>query len=235
MTNDKEPDSETLRRAAAGDSVAIAEAFSGHRPRLRRMVQLRLDRRLQGRIDPSDVLQEAYLEVARSLADYLKNPEIPFYLWVRFITGRKLQAVHRHHLGTLARDAGREVFLHRGALPQASSVSLAEQLLGRYASPSQAAVKAELQIRVQEALNGMDAIDREVLAFERQWWKYAGAKEQAIRDLFDMSATRYYQVLNALIDSPEALVADPMLVKRLRRLRSTRQRTRSARRLGLDA
>ena len=74
-----------------------------------------------------------------------------------------------------------------------------------------------------------------ILAFERQWWKYAGAKETAIRDLFDMSATRYYQVLNALIDKPEALVADPMLVKRLRRLRSTRQRTRSARRLGLDA
>ncbi len=83
--------------------------------------------------------------------------------------------------------------------------------------------------------SGLSERDREVLAFERQWWKYAGAKEQAIRDLFDMSATRYYQVLNALIDSPEALVADPMLVKRLRRLRSTRQRTRSARRLGLDA
>ena len=77
--------------------------------------------------------------------------------------------------------------------------------------------------------------DREILAFERQWWKYAGAKETAIRDLFDMSATRYYQVLNTLIDKPEALVADPMLVKRLRRLRATRQRTRSARRLGLDA
>ena len=77
--------------------------------------------------------------------------------------------------------------------------------------------------------------DRQILAFERQWWKYAGAKETAIRDLFDMSATRYYRVLNALIDKPEALVADPMLVKRLRRLRSTRQRTRSARRLGLDA
>ena len=77
--------------------------------------------------------------------------------------------------------------------------------------------------------------DLAVLAFERQWWKYAGAKESAIKDLFDMSATRYYQVLNALIDRPEALVADPMLVKRLRRLRTTRQRTRSARRLGLDA
>jgi hypothetical protein len=76
--------------------------------------------------------------------------------------------------------------------------------------------------------------DREILAFERQWWKYAGAKEQAVRELFDMSATRYYQVLNALLDRPEALAADPMLVKRLRRLRSARQRARSARRLGIE-
>ncbi|MDQ2782858.1 DUF3263 domain-containing protein [Lapillicoccus sp.] len=76
--------------------------------------------------------------------------------------------------------------------------------------------------------------DREILAFERQWWKYAGAKEQAIKELFDMSATRYYQVLNALIDTPEALEADPMLVKRLRRLRASRQRARSARRLGIN-
>jgi hypothetical protein len=77
--------------------------------------------------------------------------------------------------------------------------------------------------------------DQQVLAFERQWWKYAGAKEQAIRELFDMSATRYYQVLNALIDSPAALAHDPMLVKRLRRMRASRQRARTARRLGVDA
>ena len=76
--------------------------------------------------------------------------------------------------------------------------------------------------------------DREIIAFERQWWKYAGAKEQAIRELFDMSATRYYQVLNTLIDSPAALEADPMLIKRLRRLRASRQRARSARRLGIQ-
>ena len=92
------------------------------------------------------------------------------------------------------------------------------------ASPSVPATGARLTDR-----------EAEILAFERQWWKYAGAKETAVRELFDMSATRYYQVLNALIDRPEALVADPMLVKRLRRLRATRQRTRSARRLGLDA
>jgi hypothetical protein len=78
------------------------------------------------------------------------------------------------------------------------------------------------------------ARDCEMLAFERQWWKYAGAKEQAVRELFDMSATRYYQVLNALIDRSEALAHDPMLVKRLRRLRSARQRARSARRLGIE-
>ena len=77
-------------------------------------------------------------------------------------------------------------------------------------------------------------LDREILAFERQWWKYAGAKEQAIRDLFDMSTTRYYKVLNALIDRQDALAHDPMLVKRLRRLRSSRQRARSARRLGME-
>ena len=77
--------------------------------------------------------------------------------------------------------------------------------------------------------------DRQILAFERQWWRYAGAKEQAIRELFDMSATRYYQVLNALIDEPAALKHDPMLVKRLRRMRAARQRQRAARRLGMDA
>src|SRR3954453_1178318 len=76
--------------------------------------------------------------------------------------------------------------------------------------------------------------DREILDFERQWWKYAGAKEQAIREKFDMSSARYYQVLNALIDRPEALAADPLLVRRLRRLRASRQRQRQARRLGFD-
>ena len=86
----------------------------------------------------------------------------------------------------------------------------------------------------RDSASGLSTRDEEILAFERQWWKYAGAKEQAIRELFDMSATRYYQALNSLIDRPEALQSDPMLVKRLRRLRSARQRARSARRLGIE-
>jgi hypothetical protein len=84
------------------------------------------------------------------------------------------------------------------------------------------------------AAAGLSERDQRVLEFERQWWKYAGAKEQAVRELFDMSATRYYQVLNALLDDPAALAFDPMLVKRLRRMRASRQRQRSARRLGIE-
>ena len=84
------------------------------------------------------------------------------------------------------------------------------------------------------AAQALSERDREILGFERQWWKYAGAKEQAIREKFDMSSTRYYQVLNALIDAEAAMAFDPLLVKRLRRLRSARQRARSARRLGFE-
>ena len=93
---------------------------------------------------------------------------------------------------------------------------------------------ASEQLSTAAPTTGLTERDREVLAFERQWWKYAGSKETAIKELFDMSATRYYQVLNALIDRDDALAFDPLLVKRLRRLRAQRQRSRSARRLGID-
>ncbi|GAA1263410.1 DUF3263 domain-containing protein [Saccharothrix xinjiangensis] len=93
---------------------------------------------------------------------------------------------------------------------------------------------AEALAPAEEPDDGLNDREREILAFERQWWKYAGAKEQAIKELFDMSATRYYQLLNALIEKEEALAADPMLIKRLRRSRSGRQRARAAKRLGVE-
>jgi hypothetical protein len=85
---------------------------------------------------------------------------------------------------------------------------------------------------IEDHPDSLSCREREILAFERQWWKYSGAKEQAIRELFGMSATRYYQILNGLIDRQEALATDPILIKRLRRLRSVRQRARATRRLG---
>jgi RNA polymerase sigma-70 factor (ECF subfamily) len=152
-----------LQRASSGDQQALAEVFDQYRDRLRQMVRLRLDRRLQGRLDPSDVLQEAYLDFSRRLPDYAKEPDMPFFLWLRFLTGQRLIDLHRQHLGAQMRDAAQEVSLYRGALPQASSVSLAAQLLGRLTSASRAAIRAETQLRVQEALNSMDPLDREVL------------------------------------------------------------------------
>lgn len=153
-----------LERAAGNDHAAIGELFGLHRDRLRRMIDLRLDHRLRDRLDASDVLQEAFLEFAQALPAYLTNQEAPFYLWLRCIAGRKLQALHRQHLGTRMREAGREVSLYRGALPEASSVALAAQLLGKLTTPSHACVRAELQLRVQEALADMEPLDREVLS-----------------------------------------------------------------------
>jgi RNA polymerase sigma-70 factor, ECF subfamily len=155
-----------LRRAAGGDQDAWRALFSRYRDRLKRMVHLRLSRRLAGRVDDSDVLQESYLEVSKRLDEYLKEPSVPFFLWLRNMTALKLAEVHRRHLGTQLRDADREVTLHRGGLPMADSVSLAAQLLGKLSAPSQAAIKAETRLLVQEALNSMDPIDREVLALK---------------------------------------------------------------------
>ena len=102
------------------------------------MIRLRLDRRLQGRIDSSDILQDAYLEVARRAPEYLAQPSVPPFLWLRLLTGQVLQALHRHHLKVQMRDASHEVSLRHRATPQANSASLAEMLLGRLTSPTRA-------------------------------------------------------------------------------------------------
>jgi RNA polymerase sigma-70 factor (ECF subfamily) len=166
MAAEPPEEADLLPLAADGDEAAARELFLRYRSRLKRMVHLRLSRRLQGRVDDSDVLQEAYLDVARRLPEYAADPKAPFFLWVRHLTGLKLAEVHRRHLGTQARDADRELSLHRGGLPEADSVSLAAHLLGQLTTPSQAAVKAERRLLVQEALGALDPMDREVLALK---------------------------------------------------------------------
>lgn len=155
-----------IQKAAGGDEAAAQELFALHRDRLKRMVHLRLSRRLQGRVDDSDVVQEALADCSRRLQEYLAEPKLPFFLWLRHMAGLKLAEVHRRHLGTQLRDADREVTLHRGGLPEADSMSLAAHLLGQLTTPSQAAIKAETRLIVQDALNNMDPTDREVLALK---------------------------------------------------------------------
>jgi RNA polymerase sigma-70 factor (ECF subfamily) len=164
MDNNSADTPRLLDQARAGDKAALNELFARHRARLRRMVELRLDRRLQARIDASDVIQEAYVDVVNRLDEYLQKPNYPLFLWLRLIVGERLLKLHRHHLGTQMRDAGMEVSIYRGALPEASSAALAAQLLGKYTSPTQAALRAERMLRLQEALNTLDLMDREVLS-----------------------------------------------------------------------
>lgn len=164
MTDETSEIDDLLQRAAQGDEQALADLFAQYRPRLKRMIKLRMDRRLQGRVDASDVLQEAYIDLAKKFPEYAKSSDIPFFLWLRLVTGQRLMQVHRTHLGTAMRNADLEVSIYRGALPKASTVHLASQLLGRFTSVSEKAIRAEVQIKLQEALNDMDADDREVLA-----------------------------------------------------------------------
>ncbi len=128
------------------------------------MVELRIDARVRARLDASDVLQEAFFDVARDLDAYLADPKLSPLLWMRLHVGRRLTALHRQHLGTEMRNASLEISLYRDALPEASSAALASMLLGKHTSPTQAARRAERLLRVQEALNTLDPIDREVLA-----------------------------------------------------------------------
>src|SRR5262245_27762132 len=123
-----------LEQARAGDQAALTELFARYRARLRRMVEVRLDRRLQARLDASDVIQDAYLLIAHRLDAYLRDPKLPLFLWLRLVVGEQIINTHRHHLGTQMRDADLEVSLYRGALPMASSAALAAHLLGRETS-----------------------------------------------------------------------------------------------------
>jgi RNA polymerase sigma-70 factor (ECF subfamily) len=163
MSADTRTNEELLDAARNGDEDALAVLVERHRDRLERMVRLRMDRRLQGRVDPADVVQDAYLAVRGKFPQYRADPRLPFFLWLRLEVGQKLVDLHRFHLGAKMRDAGQEVSLHRGALPQVTSLSLAEHLLGKLTTASRAAMRVELKLRVQEALNSMGPHDREVL------------------------------------------------------------------------
>src|SRR3979490_168427 len=127
MENNSAESVDLIQRAGAGDREALSALLARSRARLRRMVEMRLDTRLQARLDASDVVQDAYVEVAERLEEYVRDPKLPLFLWLRLVVGERLMKLHRHPLGTQMRDAGREVSFYRGALPAASSAALAAQ------------------------------------------------------------------------------------------------------------
>ena len=206
MDNNSAESVDLIERARAGDREALNTLLGRHRDRLRRMVEIRLDTRLQARLDASDVVQDAFVEVAERLEKYLRDPKLPLFLWLRLVVGERLLRLHRRHLGAQMRDAGREVSLYRGALPAASSAALAAQLLGRHTSPTQAVVRAERILRVQAALNTLDPMDREVLSLRHFEELTATEAAQVLGIQESAAAKRYFRALKRL---KEILAAMP--------------------------
>ena len=190
---------------AVSQPSALIDWFDQYRDRLRTMVALRLDRRLTGRIDPSDVLQEMYLEAAQRWDDYQRQPTLSPYLWLRFLTMQRLLILHRRHLQTQSRDAKRDVPLDLAAL-DVSSEGLAQCLIDSGTSPSQQALRAEDYARLHQALEQLEADDREVLAL-RHFEQLSNDEAAEVLGIQSGAASqRYYRALHRLKDvlSPPA-------------------------------
>jgi len=157
---------ETPALEPGGEGVGaeeLAASFVEHRDRLWRMVRVRLDHRLLGRVDPDDILQEAFLEATRRLEHFHRDGTSSLFLWLRLVVGQTLVDAHRRHLGTQQRDARREVSIHQGGRFEASSATLAGALIADLSTPSKAVMRAEMAQTLETALDGMAPIDREVL------------------------------------------------------------------------
>ena len=186
-----------LQLASEAGPDAVLPLLTEHRPKLRRMVSLRMDRRIQQRVDPSDVIQEAYIEAAQRLGDYLKNPEVPFFVWLRFLTHQKMLQVQQRHLGVQARDPRQEMSLQKN-YGQATSAAIVAQLIGKDDTPGMAAVKAEMRIQLESALEELDELDREVLALRH----FEQLKNGEVANILGIStkaaSKRYFRALGRL-------------------------------------
>jgi RNA polymerase sigma-70 factor (ECF subfamily) len=194
-----------LDRLRQQDQEVLGELFMLYRDRLWRMLFVRLDRRLASRVTPDDVLQETFLDVAKRIQEYLADPAVPFYVWLRFLTVQRMQMAHRAHLGAQMRDVSQEVSLAGGPVALVSAESMAGQLVGHITSPSQAAMRRELQDRLRAALDEMDPLDREVLAL-RHFEELSNNEAAQILGISKGAASKRH--VRALVRLREILGAD---------------------------
>jgi RNA polymerase sigma-70 factor (ECF subfamily) len=198
-------------RLRGGDSSALAGLFSHYQRRLRRMIEVRLDRRVGSRISASDVLQETYLDATKRVRHFLRKPDLPFYVWLRMVAVQRLAEVHRQHLGAQRRSTGHEVSIDRPLLESANSPCLAASLVGRLASPSHVARRNELFMQVEQALGQLGPADREVVAlrhFEElsnnEVAKILGIHKAAASKRYVRALRRLREILAAIADFAEA-------------------------------
>lgn len=186
---DSEETRRLVERAGHGDHEVLGELFSRYSDRLRTMIELRMDPRVGGRLDASDVLQETYIQALKSFASYDPTETSSFYLWLRLIALRTLSHQHRFHLRAQARDARREVRFYRENLPYATSQMLAAQLLGQITTPSEAAVRAERKAKLKEALDSMRTSEREIVAL-RHFEQLSSAEAAEVLGIEERAASK---------------------------------------------
>ena len=191
-------DSELIAYAIQGDSASVGQLFDRHRDKIKRMISLRMDRRLSTRIDASDVVQETWIDCERRFAEFTSNNAMPFFAWLRLLAAQRLVDLHRVHLGAQMRSIRNEVQLYAGTLPASTSICLAAHLVGNLTSASQAAQRGEIQMRIQDSLNSMEPMDREVLAL-RHFEMLTNEETAAVLGLKKAAASnRYVRALKRL-------------------------------------
>lgn len=193
-----EVDKVLLEQIDAGDPHALGTLLEESKERLLKIVSFRMDQRVRSRIDPSDVVQDAFMEATKRIGKGTRDDRIPFFVWLRLLTLQRLIELHRKYLGVQARDMGREISIHSGHLPEAQSAVIAAQLLGGLTSPSQAAIRMETRIRVEDKLNSLDEIDREVLVL-RHFEKLTNQETAKVLDIKESAASnRFIRALKKL-------------------------------------
>jgi RNA polymerase sigma-70 factor (ECF subfamily) len=189
-----------LQLAASGDGTSLGKLLTRHETRLRRMVAFRLDPRLRGRVDSSDVMQEINIAASTHIGEYLARAPIPLFMWLRGIAANKLLEIRRHHLGTPMRDARRETATDRGPFSEATSAAIAAELSAHATRPSEAAIRAEAKRQLEDALDAMDPLDREVLAL-RHFEQLTNAETAGVLGINPAAAgKRYLRALERLRD-----------------------------------
>jgi RNA polymerase sigma-70 factor (ECF subfamily) len=191
MAGEAQTTDELLGLAAAGDGNAWGALLTAHQERLTRMVAFRMDPRLRGRIEAADVVQDAFVEASAHREAYFHAPTAPLFLWLRGVVSNKLLEVHRHHLGTRMRDAKRELPLDDRQRFDDTTAALGAHLIGRLTSPSVAAVRDETKRRLTDALDKMDATDREVLVL-RHFEQLSNAEAAQIVGIQERAAAKRY-------------------------------------------
>ena len=205
FTNEPDQQSHLAALRERGEA-ALAELFQKHSIQLERMVSFRLDRRLYGRVDPADILQEAYVEAAKRIDSYVADPQVSFFIWIRGLTWQTLLLTHRKHLDVQKRDARQEQSLGKQSPADNTATSIASRLAGSFTSPSQGAMREEQHDKLQSTLDQMDPTDREILALRH----FEQLSNKEVSELLDISKTaasnRYVRALARMKAVMEGLV-----------------------------